>query len=141
MKAYLKGKSKILFATAILSTILFIICIPTVLEYSRFVAFTTTVTQGDFTTRLVHCVLGGQMFFQFTFVILILIMIAALFNIAGFLYGRHEFNFMAIGLFLMVSCMGCYVFSSCGTTLLLLLVILSIIGYVDQYKNSIILKK
>ena len=141
MKAYLKGKSKILFATAILSTVLFIICIPTVLEYSRFVAFTTTVTQGDFTTRLVQCVLGGQMFFQFTFVMLILIMVAALFNIAGFIYNKHELNFISIGLFLMVSCMGCYVFSSCGTTLLILLFILSIIGYVDQYKQLIATKK
>ena len=68
-------------------------------------------------------------------------MIATLFNIAGFFYDKQEFNFMAIGLFLMVSCMGCYVFSSLGTTLLILLFILSVMGYIDQYKISLSQKK
>ena len=133
MKEFLKGKSKILFATAILSTVLFILCIPSVLEYSKFISYMANPMYDNYAANLVYCVLGGQMIFQFTFVVLVIVMIAALFNIAGFIYNKHELNFMAIGLFLMVTCMGCYVFSSCGTTLLLLLFMLSIMGYADQY--------
>ena len=105
MKELLKDRSKIFFATAIVSTAIFILCIPVLLEYSKYMSYTRFVglQVENFTTRTVYCILGGNMYVQFNFAVIAIIMIAALFNVVGFIFKKREFNFMAICLFLILN--------------------------------------
>ena len=135
MKKFLESRSKILFATAIVNAFLFLILIPELLEYSKYISnFSCSNPQFErILPTMIFYVIGGHSFVQFNFTIILILLFAALFNVVGFIYKREEFNFMAMGLYLMISCMSMYVFHVWGTLLLILLFVLSAIGYVDQY--------
>ena len=141
MRKFLESRSKILFATAIINAVLFLILIPELLEYSKYIS-NVACPNPEFDRILptmIFYVIGGHAFVQFNFTIILILLFAALFNVVGFVYKKEEFNFMAMGLYLMISCMSMYVFHMWGTLLLILLFVLSAIGYVDQYtmnKNS-----
>ena len=144
MKKILEGRSKILFAVAILNAVIFLIFIPELLEYSRYMSNLSCLNPefDRIIPTMIIYVIGGHSFVQFNFVIISIMMIAALCNIIGFIYKKQEFNFMAIGLYLIIGCMSIYVFHIFGTLFLVLLFILSIIGYIDQYNvNDIKPKK
>ena len=140
MKKILEDRSKILFAVAIINTIIFFVFIPELLEYSRFISNVSClnpVFDRVIPTMIIY-VIGGHNFVQFNFIIIILMMLAALTNIIGFIYKRQEFNFFSIALYLIISCMSLYVFYPFGILFLSLLFILSVIGYVDQYAIDLI---
>ena len=141
MRKFLESRSKILFATAIINAVLFFILIPELLEYSKYISSVACSNPefGRILPTMIFYVIGGHAFVQFNFTIILILLFAALFNVVGFVYKKEEFNFMAMGLYLMISCMSMYVFHMWGTLLLILLFVLSAIGYVDQYtmnKNS-----
>ena len=141
MRKFLESRSKILFATAIINAVLFLILIPELLEYSKYISNVACPNPefGRILPTMIFYVIGGHAFVQFNFTIILILLFAALFNVVGFVYKKEEFNFMAMGLYLMISCMSMYVFHMWGTLLLILLFVLSAIGYVDQYtmnKNS-----
>ena len=135
MKDFLKSRSKILFAVAILNVVVFLLFIPELLEYSKYVSNLSCLNPefNKVIPTMIFYVIGGHSFIQFNFLLIIIMMFAALANIAGFIYKKEEFNFIAIGLYLIIGCISAYVFHICGVMLLMLLFILSIIGYVDQY--------
>ena len=135
MKIFLEKRSKILFAVAILNAVLFLLFIPELLEYSKYISDLSCPNPQfeRIIPTMIFYVIGGHSFVQFNFTIVLILLFAALFNIVGFIYKREELNFMAMGLYLMISCMSMYVFHACGTLLLILLFTLSAIGYVDQY--------
>ena len=143
MKKFLESRSKILFATAIVNAFLFLILIPELLEYSKYIS-NIACSNPQFERiipSMIFYVIRGHTFIQFNFTIILILLFAALFNVVGFIYKREEFNFMAMGLYLMISCMSMYVFHVWGTLLLILLFVLSAIGYVDQYTMNKELKK
>ena len=143
MKKFLESRSKILFATAIINAVLFLILIPELLEYSKYISNIACPNPefGRILPTMIFYVIGGHAFVQFNFTIILILLFAALFNVVGFVYKKEEFNFMAMGLYLMISCMSIYVFHMWGTLLLILLFALSAIGYVDQYTMNKNLKK
>ena len=135
MKKFLKNRSKLLFAVAILNAVLFLLFIPELLEYSKYMS-NLSESNPEFTRiipTMIFYVIGGHAFVQFNFTIILILLFAAIANIVGFIYKKEEFNFIAIGLYLMISCMSLYVFKPFGVILLVLLLTLSIIGYLDQY--------
>ena len=135
MKSFLEKRSKVLLAVAILNAILFLLFIPELLEYSKYMS-NLSIYNPEFINvipTMIFYVIGGHAFVQFNFTIILILLIASLFNVSGYIYKKAEFNFIAIGLYLMISIMSLYVFHPFGVLLLALLFILSIIGYVDQY--------
>ena len=142
MKNFLKERSKILFAVAVLNAILFLIFIPELLEYSKYMAnYSSNIEFQRIIPTMIIYVIGGHAFIQFNFIIILIILFAALANVVGFIYKREEFNFISIGLYLMISCMSLYVFKPFGILLLILLFTLSIIGYMDQYNINTNIKR
>ena len=146
MKSFLEKRSKVLLSVAILNAILFLLFIPELLEYSKYMSNLSVMNPVIMRVipTMIFYVIGGHVFIQFNFTIILILLFAALFNVAGYIYKKAEFNFIAIGLYLMTSIMSLYVFYPFGVLLLALLFILSIIGYVDQYtieKKSVTKKK
>lgn len=135
MEKFLNERSKILFAAAIVNAVIFLLFIPELLEYSRYVSDLSCLNPefSRIIPTMIFYVIGGHAFVQFNFFVILIMMFAALFNIVGFIYKKEEFNFMAIGLYLILTCVSAYVFHIFGVILLMLLFLLSIIGYVDQY--------
>lgn len=145
MKKFLDSRSKILFATAIINAVLFLLFIPELLEYSKYIS-NVACPNPEFIRiipTMIFYVIGGHAFVQFNFTIILILLFAALFNVVGFIYKREEFNFIAMGLYLMISCMAMYIFHIFGVLLLVLLFSLSLIGYLDQYiiNNKVAAKK
>lgn len=141
MEKFLNGRSKILFATAIINAIVFLLFIPELVEYSKYMS-NISMLNPEFIRvipTMIFYVIGGHAFIQFNFTIILILLFAALANVVGFVYKKEEFNFMAMGLYLMISCMSLYVFHPFGILLLVLLFLLTCIGYVDQYaiKNDL----
>lgn len=141
MKIFLSERSKILFATAIVNAVIFLLFIPELVEYSKYMSNLSVLNPEYIKVipTMIFYVIGGHAFIQFNFTIILILLFAALANVVGFIYKKEEFNFMALGLYLMISCMSLYVFHPFGILLLVLLFLLTCIGYVDQYtiKNDL----
>ena len=142
MRNFFNERSKILFALAIISLILFILCIPELLNYSKYLSYVGYVDaefeMESLTLSSIFNIMitgfAGSMSVQFNCFVFSIIMIASFFNIFGFLLKKYNLNFISIGLYVVILCTSVYVFDILGLLLLIMLLILNTIAYIDQMR-------
>lgn len=137
---FIKTRSKILFVSFIISAILFILIIPEFLHYSDFIKGITNsnniaLNVTDATVgEIIWSTHATEAFQEFSLIFSCIFVFISLFNLVGYIYKKNEFIFISIGLGIIVTCMSVYVADPIFVTLISLSTILSIFGYVEQYK-------
>ena len=137
---FIKTRSKILFISFIISAVLFILIIPEFLYYSDFIKGVTTsnaitVEVTDATVgEIIWSTHATEAFQEFSLIFSCIFVFISLFNLVGYIYKKNEFIFISIGLGIIVTCMSVYVAAPIFVVLISLSTILSIFGYIEQYK-------
>lgn len=144
MKKFIKERSKILLVATIISIILFVLCIPELINYSKSVneevmlynefmvekanieadAMAIALTTGDFLTVMLF----------YNLMMFGTLMVASAFNIVGYVYKKLEFQLMSIVFFTINLFTNLYLMDIGGILIFSLLIILNIFGYVGQYR-------
>ena len=144
MKKFIKERSKILLVAAIISIILFVLCIPELINYSKSVneelllynefmvekanieadAMAIALRTGDFLTVMLF----------YNLMMFGTLMVASAFNIVGYVYKKLEFQLMSIVFFTINLFTNLYLMDIGGILIFSLLIILNIFGYVGQYR-------
>lgn len=149
MKKFLKNRSKILFVVAILSLLLFVLSLPELINYSEYMSYMGMVDEEVYdkildNTNLLNIMntsISGGLLYVFNSMAFVLMMVASLTSIVGFLFKKLESIFISIGLYVMIICMSIYMFDPVGIIILIILLILNILGYMEQYKINNKMKK
>ena len=137
---FIKTRSKILFISFIISSIIFILMIPEFLYYSDFIkgitnSNTIAVDVTDATLgEIIWSTHATEAFQEFSLIFSCIFVFISLFNLVGYIYKKNEFIFISIGLGIIVTCMSIYVASPIFIVLIALATILNIVGYIEQYK-------
>ena len=144
MKKFIKERSKILLVATIISIILFVLCIPELINYSKSVneevmlynefmvekanieadAMAIALRTGDFLTVMLF----------YNLMMFGTLMVASAFNIVGYVYKKLEFQLMSIVFFTINLFTNLYLMDIGGILIFSLLIILNIFGYVGQYR-------
>lgn len=144
MKKFIKERSKILLVATIISIILFVLCIPELINYSKSVneevmlynefmvekanieadAMAIALRTGDFLTVMLF----------YNLMMFGTLMVASAFNIVGYVYKKLEFQLMSIIFFTINLFANLYLMDIGGILIFSLLIILIIFGYVGQYR-------
>lgn len=144
MKKFLKERSKILLVSTVICIILFVLCIPELINYSKSVneevmlynefmvnkanieadAMATALRTGDFLTIMLF----------YKVIMFGLLMIASTFNVVGFIYKKLEFLLISIVLFTINLVANFHLMDIGGILIFSSLILLNIVGYILQYK-------
>lgn len=142
MKRFIKERSKILLIATILSLILFVLCIPELINYSKSIneeqLLFNQYMLGTSSANIDTMALVSADFLTITLfynlIMFGLLMVASAFNIVGYVYKKLEFQLISIVFFTINLFTNLYLMDIGGILVFSLLIILNIFGYVGQYK-------
>ena len=138
-KNFIKGRSKLLFISFIISLVLFLLIIPEFLHYSDFIKhiIDPNYTQIEITDatlgELIWNTHATEAFQEFNLIFSSIFVFITLFNLAGYIYKKNEFIFISVGLGIIVTCMSVYVADLIFIILIALATVLNVLGYIEQY--------
>ena len=138
MKKFISERNKILFASAIISIIFMILSYILVIKDMGYLRlFFPTVQMGRIESEAVLLSCHATMYLSFYSIISnILLLFMSLFNLAGYVAKRQEFNFISIGIGLFTSLILLFYIAPLANVLLLLNVLLTILGIIDSMSKE-----
>lgn len=149
MKKFIKERSKLMLVTCIISVIIVILTIPEFINESNWIkTFIETFNEisPNLTEKEIHLALSSSDMVNLTSIHMIILncifFIAAVLNIASYVYKKLEFQFLSIAFMILLILVNITMFDIGGILFFLLIIVLNILGYMSQHKiNKKILSK
>ncbi len=136
MKKFIKERSKVMLMIAIISVILFVLAIPDLLNYSRFIKDSVEGLSNpqinSVDTNIIFLSVLTTSVLEFNLIATLILIFATIFNISGYIHNKEELTFISVGLLVVLFCIFSYACSITGLIFLLLLLVLNLLGYLDQ---------
>lgn len=137
VKKFINKRSKLsllVFLVSILIGILMILEFTNYFEYMSLYYNTEELEEGILKGMSILPMISNEIFLTFNILVSGILVFISLYNIAGYLHNNAEFMFISTGLCIILFSMGLYVFELGGIVFIGSLVILNLLGYIDQVK-------
>lgn len=128
VKDFLNKRSKVSLLVFLISIIVGILLIFEITNYSDYIRL---IAQNTYESE---AVLQMSVFAEFNIFICSLFVFTCLFNIVGYLYNNSEFMLISTGLYIILFCISMYMLEVSGVIFVACLLLLNLLGYVDQIK-------
>lgn len=128
IKSFLNERSKLALLVFLVSIVVGILLIFEITNYSEYIRLIAENTYKS------EAVLQMTVFVEFSIFVCALFIFTCLFNIVGYLYNNSEFIFISTGLYVVLFCLGIYMFEIAGIIFIACLFMLNLLGYIDQVK-------
>lgn len=128
VKKFLNSRSKLSLLVFLMSIVLSILLILEITNYSDYIRL---IAENNYEGE---AILQMNVFAEFNIFICSLFIFICLFNIVGYIYNNSEFMFISTGLYIVLFCLGMYVFELSGVIFVACLFMLNLLGYIDQIK-------
>lgn len=138
-KNFIENRSRILFVSSLISILIFILILPEFLHYSDYIKH--IIASNTIDTNITEATLGEviwathsvEAFEEFSIVSSSIFVFISLFNLAGYIFKKHEFIFISIGLSIVTTCMSIYITKPLFIISIMFATILNILGCIEQY--------
>lgn len=137
VKKFINKRSKLsllVFLVSVLIGILMILEFTNYFEYMSLYYNTEELEEGILKGMSILPMISNEIFLTFNILVSGILVFISLYNIAGYLHNNAEFMFISTGLCIILFSMGLYVFELGGIVFIGSLVILNLLGYIDQVK-------
>ena len=128
VKDFLNKRSKVSLLVFLISIIVGILLIFEITNYSDYIRL---IAQNTYESE---AVLQMSVFAEFNIFICSLFVFTCFFNIVGYLYNHSEFMLISTGLYIILFCISMYMLEVSGVIFVACLLLLNLLGYVDQIK-------
>ena len=139
MKKFLDERSKLALLVFLVSSIVGVLLIFEFTNYSEYINFidlpsVDTELVNSYDNAMILQIEGTFKLLNFNILFSSILVFVCLFNIVGYLYNKSEFMFISTGLYVVLFCLGLYVFDIPGVIFIACLFLLNVLGYIDQVK-------
>ena len=126
IKKFLDERSKLALLVFLVSIVIGILLVIELTNYSYYVhLISTTDSMGVFQPYIIN---------EFNVLVCSLLIFVCLFNLVGYLYKKSEFMFISTGLCIVLFCMSISLFNLLTVIFVACLLVLNLLGYIDQVK-------
>ena len=128
IKKFINARSKLSLLVFLVSIIVGILLVFEGTSYSEYIRLIADGTyQSDAIIQL-------NIVTEFNIFVYAIFIFICLFNIVGYIYNNSEFMFISTGLYIVLYCLGIYMFDVTGMLFMACLLIINLLGYMDQVK-------